>query len=280
MPGAVGSTLTAFGNLYEQVQGISASVSVDITAYLDASVTDYLNASVTDYIDASVTVQTEAYLGASVTGIVGTYLDASVTGYLDASMTAYLDASVTGYLDASHTAYLDASVTGYLNESVSGLVTNYLDGNVEGQLIAIINEVNASVSTMSTSLSDISTSLTFLGGGPQTYFFHTTAQDFFDSFSSLTGTAVDPAYIHMYNDASYTVVTPGQNPSVDSYSIAFLSFESSFSVAVTGGETNYTYFIQQNEPASLVWDTSYGAFRLLPGLYPNGSLGPHSEPPL
>ena len=280
MPGAVGSTLTAFGNLYEQVQGISASVSVDITAYLDASVTDYLNASVTDYIDASVTVQTEAYLGASVTGIVGTYLDASVTGYLDASMTAYLDASVTGYLDASHTAYLDASVTGYLNDSVSGLVTAYLVESVTAQVNFFLADVNGSLTSMSTSLSDISTSLSTLGaGGPQSYLMYASAQDFFDNFSSLTGTAADLAYIHMYLDASYTEVTLGTEPTLSGYSLAILSMGTSISVVVpSGGASSNTYYLQNNEPASLLWDLE--SWYLLPGLYPNGSLAPYSAPPL
>ena len=64
------ATYTAFGNLYEQVQGLSntvASVTTDITTYLDASVTTYLDASMTAYLDASVT----AYLDTSVSVLVG-----------------------------------------------------------------------------------------------------------------------------------------------------------------------------------------------------------------
>ena len=279
MPAVIGSTLTAFGNLYEQVQEISASVSVDITAYLDASVTGYLDASLSTYIDASVTT----YLDASVTGFTNAYLDASVTAYLDASVSEYINASVSAYMDASMTAYLDASMTAYLDASM----TDYIDTTItdlaaaafagfSSDLVASITTISYSLSDMTTSLSDISTSLTTLGaGGPQLYLLHTSAQSIVDSFSTLAGTSADPAVIHMYVDTSFTTVSITTEPTSSGYSLAVLSLGSSLSVHVPNGAVMLEYFLQSSEPASLLWNAE--SWYLLPGLYPNNSLASYSD---
>ncbi len=287
MPAAIGSTLTAFGNLYEQVQEISASVSVDITAYLDASVTGYLDASLSTYIDASVTT----YLDASVTGFTNAYLDASVTAYLDASVSEYINASVSAYMDASMTAYLDASMTAYLDASMTAYLdasmTDYIDTTItdlaaaafagfSSDLVASITTISYSLSDMTTSLSDISTSLTTLGaGGPQLYLLHTSAQSIVDSFSTLAGTSADPAVIHMYVDTSFTTVSITTEPTSSGYSLAVLSLGSSLSVHVPNGAVMLEYFLQSSEPASLLWNAEN--WYLLPGLYPNNSLASYSD---